>query len=121
MFFQIAHLKQQHTLGVTFEGIQIGRSGKLCWILVRTKMGTLSAAVDMGIAFLSVWLCVCLCLSGCVSASVCMPEPACVATWLPSLLMVDFGKMGTLSTAGGMESAFLSGWLCLSLHVSLPA
>ena len=60
-FLQIAHLKQQHTLGVTFEGIQIGRNGELCWILVRTKMGTLSAAV--GIAFLSVWLCVCLCLS----------------------------------------------------------
>ena len=45
VFFQIAHLKQQHTLGVTFEGIQIGRSGELCWILVRTKMGNTQISI----------------------------------------------------------------------------
>ena len=80
-------------------------------------MGILSAAVGMGIAFLSVWLCVSLCLSA----------SACLCSYLsPMLPILPCSPFSHFSKDGNSFSCRRHGncipvWLVSSLHISLAA
>lgn len=77
MTFQIAHLKKQDALGVTFEGIQLGRNGELCWILVRSY--SLSCRQHGN----------CMPVSGCLSVCVSVYSVSCLPACLPVSLSLS--------------------------------